>query len=194
MVDEDISRLATPRFVPMLVQPKDWTHPERGGFLRLRSRMMRTKGEAAQNNALRRADLRKVYQGLNCLGKASDTRNRTRWTKCATADDVHSNWFPRVAERTSIHTICDMVNMGIAHHARSAHLDAPEWLVSPVTVFSPVPFSPPAYLRRCMCTPIQLISICRIPACYIYATMLSTIRTEPNQPATGPPPCSVALT
>eukprot|EP00752_Nemacystus_decipiens_P002243 g2126.t1 len=69
MVDDDISRLATPRFVPMVVQPMDWTHPERGGFLRLRSRMMRTKGEAAQNKALRRADLRKVYEGLNCLGK-----------------------------------------------------------------------------------------------------------------------------
>lgn len=55
----------------MVVQPMDWTHPERGGFLRLRSRMMRTKGEAAQSNALRRADLRKVYQGLNCLGKVT---------------------------------------------------------------------------------------------------------------------------
>lgn len=71
MVDEDVSRLATPRFVPMVVPPVDWTHPERGGFLQLRSRMMRTKGEAAQNNALRRADLRKVYQGLNCLGKVT---------------------------------------------------------------------------------------------------------------------------
>lgn len=69
MVDEDISALATPRFVPMLVPPKDWVTPEQGGFLQLRSRMMRTKGEAAQKNALRRADLRKVYEGLNCLGK-----------------------------------------------------------------------------------------------------------------------------
>eukprot|EP00903_Cladosiphon_okamuranus_P015271 g14112.t1 len=69
MVDEDISRLATPRFVPMLVQPREWTHPERGGFLQLRTRMMRTKGDTAQENALRRADLRQVFQGLNCLGK-----------------------------------------------------------------------------------------------------------------------------
>lgn len=73
MVDEDISRLPTPRFVPMLVPPKDWTHPERGGYLWLQSQIMRTKGEAAQNKALRRADLRKVYQGLNCLGKVTPT-------------------------------------------------------------------------------------------------------------------------
>ncbi|CAM9263757.1 unnamed protein product [Scytosiphon promiscuus] len=69
MVEEDISRLATPRFVPMLVPPLDWTQPDQGGFLKLHSQIMRTKGEAAQKYALRRADLRKVYKGLNCLGK-----------------------------------------------------------------------------------------------------------------------------
>ncbi|CBJ30655.1 mitochondrial DNA-directed RNA polymerase [Ectocarpus siliculosus] len=69
MVDEDISRLATPRFVPMLVPPLDWIKPNRGGFLRLRAQIMRTKGEAAQKHALRRADLRQVYKALNCLGK-----------------------------------------------------------------------------------------------------------------------------
>ncbi|CAN0442358.1 unnamed protein product, partial [Ectocarpus sp. 12 AP-2014] len=53
----------------MLVPPLDWVKPNRGGFLRLRAQIMRTKGEAAQKHALRRADLRQVYKGLNCLGK-----------------------------------------------------------------------------------------------------------------------------
>lgn len=86
MVDEDISRLAAPRFVPMLVQPRDWTQPDRGGFLRLHTQIMRTKGGAVQKQALRRADLTRVYQGLNCLGKVTallmplffDTVNNTR--------------------------------------------------------------------------------------------------------------------
>ncbi|CAN0414773.1 unnamed protein product [Pylaiella littoralis] len=69
MVDEDISRLATPRFVPMLVPPSDWVRPDQGGFLRLHSQIMRTRGEAAQKRALARADLRKIYHSLNCLGK-----------------------------------------------------------------------------------------------------------------------------
>lgn len=69
MVDEDISRLATPRFVPMLVPPLDWVKPDQGGFLRLHSQIMRTRGETAQKQALARADLRKVYHSLNCLGK-----------------------------------------------------------------------------------------------------------------------------
>lgn len=69
MAEEDISRLATPRFVPMLVPPIDWTQPDQGGFLKLHAQIMRTKGEAAQRRALRRADLRKVYKGLNCLGQ-----------------------------------------------------------------------------------------------------------------------------
>lgn len=71
MVDEDISRLAAPRFVPMLVQPRDWTQPDRGGFLKLHTQIMRTRGEAVQKQALRRADLTRVYQGLNCLGKVA---------------------------------------------------------------------------------------------------------------------------
>ncbi|CAM9586380.1 unnamed protein product, partial [Hapterophycus canaliculatus] len=69
MVEDDISRLATPRFVPMLVPPLDWVQPDQGGFLKLHVPIMRTRGEAAQKHALRRADLRKVYKGLNCLGK-----------------------------------------------------------------------------------------------------------------------------
>ncbi|CAM9937269.1 unnamed protein product, partial [Laminaria digitata] len=77
MVDEDISRLAAPRYVPMLVQPRDWTHPDRGGFLNLHTQIMRTRGEAAQKQALRRADLSRVYQGLNCLGKVRWRINET---------------------------------------------------------------------------------------------------------------------
>lgn len=69
MVDEDISRLAAPRFVPMLVQPRDWTSPDKGGFLSLRTHIMRTKGDRGQKEALRKADLTRVYDGLNCLGK-----------------------------------------------------------------------------------------------------------------------------
>lgn len=82
MVDEDISRLAAPRYVPMLVPPRDWTQPDRGGFLRLHSQIMRTRGEAAQKHALRRADLTRVYQGLNCLGKVTgDCPAKAAWVR-----------------------------------------------------------------------------------------------------------------
>ena len=74
MVDEDVTRLAAPRHVPMLVPPLDWTRPNRGGFLSLHSQMMRTKGLKAQKEALRKADLTSVYEGLNCLGKVSFSR------------------------------------------------------------------------------------------------------------------------
>lgn len=72
MVEEDVMRLAAPRYVPMLVPPQDWTRPNRGGFLQLHCQIMRTKGIGAQKESLRKADLTRVYEGLNCLGKVSE--------------------------------------------------------------------------------------------------------------------------
>ena len=79
MIEDDVTRLAAPRHVPMLVPPQDWTKPNRGGFLRLHSQIMRTKGLRAQKDALRKADLSRIYDGLNCLGKVSENHSTTSY-------------------------------------------------------------------------------------------------------------------
>lgn len=81
MVDADVGKLASPRYVPMLVPPREWTSPDRGGFLQLRTPMMRAKGEAAHREALKKADLRQVYEGLNCLGKVNRVHIVRIWGK-----------------------------------------------------------------------------------------------------------------
>lgn len=69
MIDEDISSFVAPRFVPMVVPPQNWTRSDRGGYLRLRSQVMRIWGDKGQKEALKLADLKKVFDGLNCLAK-----------------------------------------------------------------------------------------------------------------------------
>ncbi|CAM9229176.1 unnamed protein product [Choristocarpus tenellus] len=69
MIDQDVRHLVAPRFVPMLVRPSEWTNPDRGAYLRLRCGVMRTRGDGGHREAMKHANLEKVYQGLNCLGK-----------------------------------------------------------------------------------------------------------------------------
>lgn len=69
MIDEDVRKFVEPRFVPMLVPPREWTRSDKGGYLNLRTNVMRTWGDKGQRDALRQAELGRVFNGLNCLGK-----------------------------------------------------------------------------------------------------------------------------
>jgi DNA-directed RNA polymerase len=69
LLQEDICRLAMPRYLPMLVAPRPWIRHNSGAYFRLKSQVMRTHGITSQIQALRRADLSRVYHGLNCLGR-----------------------------------------------------------------------------------------------------------------------------
>lgn len=69
MLDEDVSSFVEPRFVPMLVPPLPWTRTDMGGYYNLKSHVMRTWGDKGQKAALRLANLGRIYEGLNCLGK-----------------------------------------------------------------------------------------------------------------------------
>ena len=55
------------RFKPMLVRPKPWTSYDTGGYLTINKRVMRTKGSRLQLEALRTAELDKLYSALNYL-------------------------------------------------------------------------------------------------------------------------------
>jgi DNA-directed RNA polymerase len=57
------------RELPMLCPPTPWTHHDRGGFLKLSTRVMRTKGSRAQTEGLKMAQLERVFEGLNALGR-----------------------------------------------------------------------------------------------------------------------------
>lgn len=58
-----------PRLRPMVVVPRPWTGPRTGGYLRIRSDLMRCEhSHRSQWNALKTANLSKVYEGLNALG------------------------------------------------------------------------------------------------------------------------------
>ncbi|KAG5180911.1 hypothetical protein JKP88DRAFT_263682 [Tribonema minus] len=66
--DWNLAGLMQPRYLPMLVKPKPWQRHDRGGYIMLKARIMRTRGCRSQVDALRVAKLDKVYHGLNCLG------------------------------------------------------------------------------------------------------------------------------
>jgi len=68
-ISDVVQKSAMPRFLPMVVPPNPWRAFDRGGFLRLRSVMMRTHGLQTQAEAVRLADMPAVYQGLDALGK-----------------------------------------------------------------------------------------------------------------------------
>ncbi|GJQ10208.1 hypothetical protein GpartN1_g1999.t1 [Galdieria partita] len=58
-----------PRLRPMVVVPRPWTGPKTGGYLRIRSDLMRCEhSHRSQWNALRTSNLSQVYEGLNALG------------------------------------------------------------------------------------------------------------------------------
>jgi Mitochondrial DNA-directed RNA polymerase len=56
-----------PIYQPMLVPPMPWERYDKGGYLDLKTAMMRTHGSRSQVEALRHRDMDKVYQGLNGL-------------------------------------------------------------------------------------------------------------------------------
>lgn len=65
-----------PRYQPMLVPPRPWTSYNRGGYLRPRGLVMRTRGSRRQVEALKHADLSEVLAGLNALGATPWRINR----------------------------------------------------------------------------------------------------------------------
>ena len=75
LLDSEV-REYNPRNLPMLVEPRKWTRYDRGGFLKLRTTVMRTKGSRAQVDALRNAPLERVFEGLNALGRVRWAVNR----------------------------------------------------------------------------------------------------------------------
>jgi len=68
-LEKDALTESNPRNLPMLVEPMPWTRFDQGGFLKLQTRVMRTKGSRGQVDALRHAPLERVFEGLNALGK-----------------------------------------------------------------------------------------------------------------------------
>jgi len=67
----------TTRYKPMVVPPKKWMGPESGGYLWLKTNLMRTHNSREQGEALHRTDLSMVYHGLNILGQVPWKINET---------------------------------------------------------------------------------------------------------------------
>jgi DNA-directed RNA polymerase len=72
-----LRELIKPRYLPMVVPPLPWTKERvrlfdsggaQGGYLKLQSQFMRTRGSFMQPDVLRRADLSQVFEALNFLG------------------------------------------------------------------------------------------------------------------------------
>eukprot|EP00804_Cyclotella_cryptica_P010684 CCRYP_005499-RB/>CCRYP_005499-RB protein AED:0.03 eAED:0.03 QI:288/1/1/1/1/1/4/386/1180 len=57
------------RCQPMVVPPKDWVNVNDGGYEIIKVDFMRTRQCKTQKDAIRNADLSKVYEGLNVLGR-----------------------------------------------------------------------------------------------------------------------------
>eukprot|EP00596_Hydrurales_sp_CCMP1899_P000357 CAMPEP_0119048724 /NCGR_PEP_ID=MMETSP1177-20130426/60699_1 /TAXON_ID=2985 /ORGANISM="Ochromonas sp, Strain CCMP1899" /LENGTH=975 /DNA_ID=CAMNT_0007025033 /DNA_START=116 /DNA_END=3043 /DNA_ORIENTATION=+ len=67
IVDKDLTNI-TPRYLPMLCPPKSWDNKKKDGcYYRLNSQLMRSRSRS-QNEALRRANMSDVTDGLNYLG------------------------------------------------------------------------------------------------------------------------------
>eukprot|EP00615_Pteridomonas_danica_P004085 CAMPEP_0114332208 /NCGR_PEP_ID=MMETSP0101-20121206/2927_1 /TAXON_ID=38822 ORGANISM="Pteridomonas danica, Strain PT" /NCGR_SAMPLE_ID=MMETSP0101 /ASSEMBLY_ACC=CAM_ASM_000211 /LENGTH=791 /DNA_ID=CAMNT_0001462801 /DNA_START=303 /DNA_END=2678 /DNA_ORIENTATION=- len=74
-----------PKFLPMLVPPIPWDKHNRGGFLKLHAKFMRTKGSKFQTQVLTRAPLERVFEGLNSLGKLEWKINKPVLEACQEA-------------------------------------------------------------------------------------------------------------
>jgi len=61
--------LAQIRDLPMVVPPQPWLRWDKGGYLSVPTKIMRTHGYRAHSDALRVADLDQVLAGLNALNK-----------------------------------------------------------------------------------------------------------------------------
>eukprot|EP00898_Chlorokybus_atmophyticus_P007535 jgi/Chlat1/7783/Chrsp66S09167 len=69
---ELLQEVCTPRYLPMVVPPRDWTSYNTGAHLRLRATVMRTRGHRVHLEALKQVppqQLRPVYKALNVVGK-----------------------------------------------------------------------------------------------------------------------------
>lgn len=69
------SKLNT-RVQPMVVPPNDWTDVNNGGYETIKVPFMRTRHCKTQKDSIHRADLSKVMEGLNVLGKIPWKINR----------------------------------------------------------------------------------------------------------------------
>jgi DNA-directed RNA polymerase len=58
-------------FHPMLVRPRPWRGADKGGYLRQRSRIMRTKGSRQQMAVLKEARMPGMFDALNVLGNVA---------------------------------------------------------------------------------------------------------------------------
>jgi DNA-directed RNA polymerase len=66
---EDVHHYITPRYRPMVVEPRPWRAFDSGGYLQLKSYVVRSQNCKAQFEALRRASMPEVYGALNFLGR-----------------------------------------------------------------------------------------------------------------------------
>jgi len=73
IVSDKLESLAatSSRHKPMIVPPQRWTRPHGGGYKILQVDMMRYHGCETQREALKRADLSTVCDGLNALGRVA---------------------------------------------------------------------------------------------------------------------------
>ncbi len=70
MVDaEDVHHYLTPRYRPMVVEPRKWQAFDSGGYLQLKSYVVRSQNCRATFEALRKAHMPEVYDALNFLGR-----------------------------------------------------------------------------------------------------------------------------
>mmetsp|Transcript_21171 Transcript_21171/g.32484 ORF Transcript_21171/g.32484 Transcript_21171/m.32484 type:complete len:777 (-) Transcript_21171:2471-4801(-) len=68
-IEEVMHHCAMPRYLPMVIPPRPWEDINRGCYLKLRPDLMRTNGNIDQIDAIRRAQMPKIYDGLNALAK-----------------------------------------------------------------------------------------------------------------------------
>jgi DNA-directed RNA polymerase len=75
--NDSIADKADAKFMPMVIQPRPWKGVDQGGYLHLPTKVMRTRGEREQLEALRAAgDMPELFEGLNALGKVPWQINR----------------------------------------------------------------------------------------------------------------------
>lgn len=65
--DHDVFEALAPRFLPMLTKPKPWTSYDVGGYISVTNKIIRSHGSQQQLDAVKRADLRCIFEGLNYL-------------------------------------------------------------------------------------------------------------------------------
>jgi DNA-directed RNA polymerase len=58
-----------PRYLPMVVEPQPWASHNEGGYLKLSSMIMRTRGSNGQIAALKKCEMPQVMEGLNSLSQ-----------------------------------------------------------------------------------------------------------------------------